>query len=347
MTEPAKFLTREEEHDLAIAWRDRRDERAMHKLVLAFMPMVRKSAGKFRGFETVEQDDLEQEGVSGLIAAAEKFNPDLGYRFSTFARHYVHAWIQDFILRSYSSVNHPRHADGRRAFTERKLLVSSVSIDTKLPSGDTLSDLMEDDCPRPDELAGVSIDGERQRAQMMAAVETLPAREKTIIHQRWLLEEPATLVVLADQLGISKERVRQLETRAIQMIRAKLSADRSLPVGEAANSDEAPSLKQDAVAFTKPQYPLSPMAEVLLSYFTGFAPLGYTFEVPSHIRELDIPEVGKSKQRFAQLVNELVGAGCVRRFSRGVRSSGVISVVKRLEQIAHRPGVGASSIVMN
>ena len=91
------------EYKLAIAWRDHKDEDALHRLINAYMRLAISMASKFRRYG-VSQQDLIQEAGMGLMKAADKFDPDKGVRFSTYAQWWVKASIQDFVMRNYSMV---------------------------------------------------------------------------------------------------------------------------------------------------------------------------------------------------------------------------------------------------
>ena len=97
----APYLTREEEHELALRWRDERDTNALDRLTTAHMRLVIALAAKFRYFG-LSMSDLIQEGHVGLLEAAARFDPDREVRFSTYASWWIRASVQDFILRNWS-----------------------------------------------------------------------------------------------------------------------------------------------------------------------------------------------------------------------------------------------------
>ncbi len=99
----AEMLDAETERDLAIAWRDHRDEAALHRLITAYMRLAISMASKFRKYGA-PTGDLIQEASLGLMKAAEKFDPDRGVRFSTYAMWWVKASIQDYVMRNWSMV---------------------------------------------------------------------------------------------------------------------------------------------------------------------------------------------------------------------------------------------------
>ena len=99
----AELLEPDVEYELAVAWRDHRDENALHRLIKAYLRLAVSAAAKYRRYG-VNQADLVQEATVGLMKAAEKFDPDRGVRFSTYAQWWVKASIQDFVMRNYSLV---------------------------------------------------------------------------------------------------------------------------------------------------------------------------------------------------------------------------------------------------
>lgn len=99
----AELLDADTERDLAIAWRDERDEAALHRLITAYMRLAISIAWKFRGYGA-SMNDLIQEAGLGLMKAAERFDPDRGVRFSTYAVWWIRAGMQDFVMRNWSMV---------------------------------------------------------------------------------------------------------------------------------------------------------------------------------------------------------------------------------------------------
>ena len=99
----AELLDAETELRLAYAWRDQRDEEALHRLINAYMRLAISMASKFRRYGA-PMNDLIQEAGLGLMKAADKFDPDRGVRFSTYAVWWIKASIQDFVMRNWSMV---------------------------------------------------------------------------------------------------------------------------------------------------------------------------------------------------------------------------------------------------
>ena len=99
----AEMLSAEDERALALAWRDDRDEAALHRLITAYMRLAISMASKFRRYGA-PMNDLVQEASLGLMKAADKFDPDRGVRFSTYAMWWIRASIQEHVMRNWSMV---------------------------------------------------------------------------------------------------------------------------------------------------------------------------------------------------------------------------------------------------
>ena len=124
----APFLEREEEHQLALRWRDDRDERALHRLAHAHMRLVIAMATRFRNYG-LSVADLVQEGHVGLLEAAARFDPDRDVRFSTYATWWIRASMQDFVLRNWSIVR------GGTSSTQKALFFNLRRLRARLSRG--------------------------------------------------------------------------------------------------------------------------------------------------------------------------------------------------------------------
>jgi RNA polymerase sigma-32 factor len=268
----APYLGREEEHDLAVKWREAKDQEALHRLTSAHMRLVIAMAARFRNFG-LPMADLIQEGHVGLLEAAARFEPEREVRFSTYAGWWIRASIQDYVLRNWSIVRGgtsssqkalffnlrrlrarlARSAEDRPSsalFAEIAAIVGVPQSDVEMmnarlsgpdmslnaPVSETDSgasdrqDFLVDNVPLPDETVSEAIDGERRSSWLRSALNVLNERELLIVKARRLTEDGATLESLGESLGISKERVRQIETRALEKLRAALL--REHPDGE-------------------------------------------------------------------------------------------------------------------
>ena len=264
-TMDTEMLDAETERELALAWRDRRDERALHRLISAYARLSVSVAGQFRRYG-LPREDLIQQGNLGLMRAVDKFDPDNGARFSTYARWWVRASMQDFVMRNLSVVRTASNAAQKKLFFHlrkvqaaaeraaladpggaaaqgdlaeriaRELTVPRAEVDLMLgrmagpdlslnaPQGggedarewlDALEDATE---PTEDRVLG-RLEAERRLQYLTAALDALPQRERRIVVELHLSDEPRTLNDLGEELGISKERVRQLEERALSRMR--------------------------------------------------------------------------------------------------------------------------------
>ena len=264
----AEMLDAETELALARAWRDHGDERALHRLVNAYMRLAIAMAAKYRRYGAPMPDLIQEAGV-GLMKAAEKFDPDRGVRFSTYAVWWIKASIQDYVMRNWSMVRTGSTSSQKalfvnlrrvRAKLEREASASGETVDgdrlramvaeelqvplrdvemmdARLAGSDfSLNALqageegrewvetLEDDAPQAAEVVARRQDLARVRGWLAEALATLNPRERMIIVERKLRDEPRTLESLGQELGLSKERIRQLEAQALQKLRRRLEA---------------------------------------------------------------------------------------------------------------------------
>jgi len=264
----AEMLDAETELALARAWRDEGNEKALHRLVNAYMRLAVSMASKYRRYGAPMPDLIQEAGV-GLMKAAEKFDPDRGVRFSTYAVWWIKASIQDYVMRNWSMVRTgstsaqkalffnlrrvrakiEREAgangvvlDGQRL---REMIAEEVGVplrdvemmDARLSGSDfSLNaqqageegrewlETLEDEGPQAAETVAHSSDLDRVRGWLTEALNTLNARERMIIVERKLKDDPRTLESLGQELGLSKERIRQLEAQALGKLRKRLEA---------------------------------------------------------------------------------------------------------------------------
>ena len=263
----AELLDAETEQRLAYAWRDQRDEEALHRLITAYMRLAISMAAKYKRYGA-SMNDLIQEAGLGLMKAADKFDPDRGVRFSTYAVWWIKASIQDYVMRNWSMVRTGSTSSQKSLFfnmrrvqarIEREAMARGEELDghqlremiaheVGVPlrdvemmegrlSGSDFSlnatqsvddegrewiDTIEDDGPRGDELVEEDHDLSALRGWLGDAMSKLNDRERFIVRERKLRDEPRTLESLGDELSLSKERVRQLEAAAVQKMRKYL-----------------------------------------------------------------------------------------------------------------------------
>ena len=265
----AELLDAETEITLARAWRDHRDEAALHRLVTAYMRLAISMAARFRRYGA-PMNDLIQEAGLGLMKAADKFDPDRGVRFSTYAVWWIKASIQDYVMRNWSMVRTgstssqkalffnlrrvqarlEREAQSRGETLDghqlRQLIATEVGVplaDVEMMEGRLAGsdfslnatqssedegrewiETLEDDATQADEIVSRDQDISTLRGWLVSAMQALNDRERFIVRERRLRDEPRTLESLGHELGLSKERVRQLEAAAYAKMRRSLEA---------------------------------------------------------------------------------------------------------------------------
>lgn len=264
----AEMLDAETELDLARAWRDHGDEKALHRLVNAYMRLAIAMAAKYRRYGAPMPDLIQEAGV-GLMKAAEKFDPDRGVRFSTYAVWWIKASIQDYVMRNWSLVRTGSTSSQKSLFFNlrrvraklereagangevldgqrlREMIAEEIGVplrdvemmDARLAGSDfSLNaqqageegrewvETLEDMSPQAAEMVSRKADILRVRGWLAQAMGVLNARERMIIIERKLREDPRTLESLGQELGLSKERVRQLEAQALTKLRRRLES---------------------------------------------------------------------------------------------------------------------------
>ncbi|MBF0341177.1 MAG: RNA polymerase sigma factor RpoH [Magnetococcales bacterium] len=256
------LLTPEEEFDLAVSYYEHGDLKAAHRLVSSYLRYVVKIAREYADYG-LRIMDLVQEGSLGLMQAVKKFNPYKGFRLATYAIWWIRASIQEFILRSWSLVKIGTTAMQRKLFFTLRRNKSSIErldrdearllglklgaktqeileMDSRLANRDDSLNrcVMEDG----EELQNLIPDARNNQEVTLLAAETatlnrqtashalrvLNDRERAIIAWRILNDTPLTLEEIGRKLGISRERVRQLEQRALTKMRQAILPE-SLP----------------------------------------------------------------------------------------------------------------------
>ncbi len=263
----AELLDAETELRLAYAWRDQRDEQALHRLITAYMRLAISMAAKFRRYGA-PMNDLIQEASLGLMKAADKFDPDRGVRFSTYAVWWIKASIQDYVMRNWSMVRTGSTSSQKSLFfnlrrVQAKLEREAEAAGEKLDgyqlreriarevgvpladvemmegrlSGSDFSlnatqsaedegrewiDALEDDGVQAADTVEGTHDTAQLRNWLVSAMGTLNQRERYIVTERKLRDDGRTLESLGEELGLSKERVRQLEAAAFAKLRRGL-----------------------------------------------------------------------------------------------------------------------------
>ncbi len=255
------MLSAEEEHDYAVRLRDRNDLVAARALVMSHLRFVVRIARGYSGYG-LPQSDLIQEGTVGLMKAVRRFNPDMGVRLVSFAVHWIKAEIHEYILRNWRIVKVATTKAQRKLFfnlrSAKKRLgwfsqqeVREVAEDLGVKPETVLEmesrlanyDLSFDGTDADDE-DSVSIapaaylpdlrhepstvleradSAAFERDGLYEALESLDQRSRDILQRRWLNEGKETLHELADEYGVSAERIRQIEAAAMKKLRKALS----------------------------------------------------------------------------------------------------------------------------
>lgn len=255
------MLEAAEEQDLARRFQESGDVTAAHRLVTSHLRLVAKIAFGFRGYG-LPVSDLISEGNIGLMQSVKRFDPDKGFRLSTYAMWWIKAAIQEYILRSWSMVKvgtssaqkklffNLRRIKGKlQSFTEGALTPENVEkvaedlgvserdvmdMDARFTGSDqTLNSFVGgedsktewiDMLPAPEASQEEQLverdERDYRHALLWEVMNTLNQREKDIVSRRRLSEPAVTLEELSQEYDISRERVRQIEVRAMEKLTA-------------------------------------------------------------------------------------------------------------------------------
>ncbi len=254
------LLTAEQEFELGRRWKEREDVAAARELVLSHLRLVVAVSRKYVGYG-LPQADLIQEGNIGLMKAVRRFDPDRGVRLVSFALHWIRAEIHEYILRNWRLVKVATTKAQRKLFfnlrsmktrqaalthKEANAIAKELGVKTEevleMETRLTGSDIALDPTPGDDEnsvapIAYLTDDSEspvqvlerRQDEKLRSdglrqALSRLDARSRRIVEARWLREEDqATLQELADEYGVSAERIRQIESKALKQMRGAMA----------------------------------------------------------------------------------------------------------------------------
>jgi RNA polymerase sigma-32 factor len=249
-------ISREEEHALAVRWREEGDLDAARRLVLSNLRLVVKIAMEYRRSWT-NLLDLVQEGNLGLLQAVQRFDPEQGVKLASYAAYWIRAYILKYLIdnirmvrlgssraerKLFFRLNREKRELERQGFEaeprllaerldvseqdvlqmEQRLAESDISLDAPLGGGGSdrsVSDLVSGSSPTAEEEVG----DEELRSVFLAKVKEfaggLDERDRRIVDARILAEEPLTLQELGAEFGVTRERVRQLEARLVGRLR--------------------------------------------------------------------------------------------------------------------------------
>ena len=267
-----ELLERDQEYALAKRWREHGDRDAADQLVTSHLRLAAKIATNYRGYG-LPISEMISEGNVGLMQALNRFDPEKGFRFATYAIWWIRASIQDYILRSWSLVKIGTTASQKKLFfklrsAQRKisalergdlhpdqvrLIAKSLNVtdqdvidmDRRLRGDTSLNAPIQDDgeadewqsflvdqSPSPEAIVAEQDEKDRQHKALAGAIDVLNDRERRIFEARHLADEPLTLEDLALEFNVSRERIRQIETRAFEKVRKatrKLIAEAQAP----------------------------------------------------------------------------------------------------------------------
>jgi RNA polymerase sigma-32 factor len=249
-------LSREEEHELALRFQVDNDIEAARQLVLAHLRFVVHIARGYGGYG-LPVGDLIQEGNVGLMKAVKRFDPALNVRLVSFAVHWIRAEIHEYVLRNWRLVKIATTKAQRKLFfnlrrlkknlawlsadetraVARDLGVSPAEV-TEMEKRLAARDMSFDPTPEseeedvyspaaylqtPDSDPAVAVESEEWESdsaeRLQRALGRLDERSRDILQRRWMTEDKATLHELADEYGVSAERIRQIEANAIGKLR--------------------------------------------------------------------------------------------------------------------------------
>ncbi len=257
------LLSAEEEHDLAVRQLQDDDMDAAHRLICANLRFVVKVANEYRGYG-LRLLDLVQEGNIGLMKAVKKFDPARGTRLITYAVWWIRAYIQNYVMRSWSLVkigttqmqkklffklaqtrNALRNLTGSEQIEDiahelevneavvaemsQRMGSRDTSLDVELTEGKgyTLLSTLADKSDNQEDLLLAHEEQRLNTERTSAALEVLKPRERHIIEQRILADPPRTLQDLANEFGISRERIRQIEQNSLAKLRTAMAEEPS------------------------------------------------------------------------------------------------------------------------
>ena len=248
------ILSQEEEYNLAKEYVRTRDAKISYRLVTSHLRLVVKVVSKFRGYG-LPVAEMISEGNIGLLYAVDKFDPDKGFRFSTYALWWIRAAVQKYVLNSWSLVKIGTTAAQKKLFfnlrkvknrlnltDDREMsqdvirnIASSldvsvqevtdmngslnVLVDSSSDNGSELLDFIADTKPNQEEWLSRTETLNYRKKLFNQALGCLNPREKDILFKRRLYEKSITLDDLSKSYAISKERVRQIELNSIRKIR--------------------------------------------------------------------------------------------------------------------------------
>ena len=222
-----KLLTPDEELEIAERYHKHRRVEDAHKLVTSNLRYVIKIALEFRDYGC-RLADLIQEGNIGLMVAIKKFDPHKGFRLITYATWWIKAFIQDFIVKTKGLVKRGSKAIKKRLFyrngtSDAHEPLAELSLDAPLGDGAlTRLDMLYETAPNQEESYAEVQEQAVVGREIIEAMGRLNDKERLVIEKRVMAEEPESLQGLGDRLGLTRERVRQIESGALRKLKEAL-----------------------------------------------------------------------------------------------------------------------------
>ena len=250
------LLSKEEEFKLAVRYRKHDDIEAAHKLITSNLRFVVKVAFEYKSYG-VKLLDLIQEGNIGLMMAVKKFNPYKGYRFISYAIWWIRAYIQNFIIKTWSlvkigttqaqkklfykigKVRKALEANGEKEKKydllahdldvtkedimemEQRMSSRDLSLDAPFDESQELThlDLLKEESLNQEEAIAQEEEKKIREHEVQNALKRLNEKEAYVLQNRIMAEEPLTLQQIGDHLKLSRERVRQIESEALNKLK--------------------------------------------------------------------------------------------------------------------------------
>jgi RNA polymerase sigma-32 factor len=250
------LLTQEEEFQLAVRYRKYNDIEAAEKLITSNLRFVVKVAFEYKSYG-VKILDLIQEGNIGLMMAVKKFNPYKGYRFISYAIWWIRAYIQNFIIKTWSLVKIGTTQAQKKLFykigkvrkalesdgasekkyevlakdldvakediieMEQRMSARDLSLDAPFDEGQELTnlELLKEESPNQEEAIAQEEEKKIREREVQNAMKRLNEKELYVIKNRIMAEDPLTLQQIGDHLKLSRERVRQIESEALKKLK--------------------------------------------------------------------------------------------------------------------------------
>jgi len=252
------ILSQEDEFRLAKRFREEDDVEAARQLVLSHLRLVISIARGYLGYG-LPHADLIQEGNIGLMKAVKRFDPSHGVRLVSFAMHWIKAEIHEYVLKNWRMVRVATTKAQRKLFFNLRSMKPGsealtptqvadiahqlsvkeeevVEMETRLSGHDLAFEsnnddddvfapiaYLQDNRSEPSRVLESRARDHLQGAGLQAALSDLDERSRRIVEARWLSDDPATLHDLAAEFGVSAERIRQIEAKAMQKMRTSLA----------------------------------------------------------------------------------------------------------------------------